>query len=111
MTDNDAAVNAGNKCLGLGSKTPAYMSPVQPGGLLPLISIPMLPPAQAPYPVLDEADVAEPPLPDVQKAKASPPSDASTAQAPSQFKSGQPKLPAGIFLMGLAILLATLFLL
>ncbi|KAI6690610.1 hypothetical protein NL676_027438 [Syzygium grande] len=43
-----------NKCLGLGSKTPAYMSPVQPGGLMQVIPIPVLPPAQAPYPVLNE---------------------------------------------------------
>lgn len=100
-----------NKCLGLGSKTPAYMSPVQAGSLMQVIPIPALPPAQAPYPVLDESDVAEPPLPAIQKALAPTPTGGSTAGAPSQVKSGQPKLPAGIFLLSLVMLLATLFLL
>ncbi|KAF8017432.1 hypothetical protein BT93_H2568 [Corymbia citriodora subsp. variegata] len=100
-----------NKCLGLGSKTPVYMSPVQPGSLMQVIPPPALPPAQAPYPVLTVADVVEPPLPVVQEATAPPPTGGSTATVPSQQKSGQPKLPAGIFLSSLALLLPTLFLL
>ncbi|XP_048129891.1 glycerophosphodiester phosphodiesterase GDPDL3 [Rhodamnia argentea] len=100
-----------NKCLALGSKIPAYMSPVQAGSLLEVIPRPVLPPAQAPYPVLTESDVAEPPLPAVQKALAPTATDGSTAEAPSQGKSGQPKLPAGILLSSVVMLLVTLFLL
>lgn len=100
-----------NKCLGLGSKTPAYMSPVQAGSLMQVIPPPVFPPAQAPYPVLTESDVVEPPLPAMQKASSPTATNGSTAEAPSQGKSGQPKLPAGVFLLTLVMLLATLFLL
>ncbi|KAK6947015.1 Glycerophosphodiester phosphodiesterase domain, partial [Dillenia turbinata] len=58
-----------NKCLGLGKNTPAYMSPVAPGNLTQVISPQYLPPAKAPFPVLTEADVDEPPLPAVATVK------------------------------------------
>ncbi|KAL3736394.1 hypothetical protein ACJRO7_025363 [Eucalyptus globulus] len=98
-----------NKCLG--SAAPPYMSPVQPGSLMQVITTPMLPPAQAPYPVLIESDVDEPPLPAVKTALAPASIAGSTAPVPTQPKSGQPKLPASIFLSSLVMLLPTLFLL
>ncbi|KAI8007006.1 Glycerophosphodiester phosphodiesterase GDPDL3 [Camellia lanceoleosa] len=52
-----------NRCLGLGSKTPNYMSPVQPGILIQLMIPQDIQPAEAPNPVLTVADVVEPPLP------------------------------------------------
>ncbi|KAI3971817.1 hypothetical protein MKW92_046725 [Papaver armeniacum] len=46
---------------------PPYMRAAPPGGLLPLITTQDLPPAEAPNPVLTDADVSEPPLPPVSK--------------------------------------------
>lgn len=91
-----------NKCLGLGTKTPQYASPVQPGGLLQLITPAFLPPAQAPNPVLTEDDVAEPPLPDVVVK----PNDNGTA--PSSPPNGQPRLSSHTVAPLLALLIATL---
>lgn len=51
-----------NSCLNLKDDAPLYMSPVQVGGLLSAVP-PTAVPALSPYPVLDPADVVEPPLP------------------------------------------------
>ncbi|KAF4384473.1 hypothetical protein G4B88_007110 [Cannabis sativa] len=51
-----------NRCLGLGDNTPPYMSPVEPGSLMELITPPYMPPAESPDPVLVSGDVVEPPL-------------------------------------------------
>ncbi|XP_047336964.1 glycerophosphodiester phosphodiesterase GDPDL3-like [Impatiens glandulifera] len=99
-----------NKCLGLGSKTPNYMSPVQPGSLLQLITPDLMPPAEAPYGILDEADVAEPPLPPVTtKPTTSGTNNGSTtaAAAPGhQPNRGQPKAVGCVFISSMALLLA-----
>ncbi|XP_051128603.1 glycerophosphodiester phosphodiesterase GDPDL4-like [Andrographis paniculata] len=55
-----------NRCLGYKTK-PNYMTPVQPGGLLPFITKSSMPPAEAPEPVWTESDLAEAPLPPVRK--------------------------------------------
>ncbi|KAI5604975.1 hypothetical protein BDE02_01G321100 [Populus trichocarpa] len=51
-----------NRCLGY-NVLPLYMSPAQPGGLMPLIPPFALPPAEPPNPVLTAPDVEEGPLP------------------------------------------------
>ncbi|KAF4359304.1 glycerophosphodiester phosphodiesterase GDPDL4 [Cannabis sativa] len=97
-----------NRCLALGDNTPAYMSPVQPGALLQLISPPFMPPSEAPSPVLTLEDVSEPPLPPVSPTgSASNPN--STAPAPAS-RNAQPKIAAGSILLSLAMLLSALFL-
>lgn len=69
---------------------PLYMQPVQPGGLLGLIQPTSLPPAEAPYPVLNDSDVNEPPLPSVEAIA---PTPSNTAMgAPSPASNRQPKL-------------------
>uniref|UniRef100_A0A5B6Z4K6 glycerophosphodiester phosphodiesterase n=1 Tax=Davidia involucrata TaxID=16924 RepID=A0A5B6Z4K6_DAVIN len=99
-----------NRCLGLGNKTPAYMKAVPPGGLFPLIAPQSLPPAEAPNPVLTEADVAEPPLPSAVENVPTPDTGGGSTAAPPTPPNGQPKVVACIFLSNLAILLATLML-
>ncbi|XP_062077296.1 glycerophosphodiester phosphodiesterase GDPDL3-like [Humulus lupulus] len=96
-----------NKCLGLGDKTPAYMSPVAPGSLIQLITSPYMPPSEAPNPVLTLDDVSEPPLPPVSPTSSiSAPN--STARAPSP--NAQPKIAAGSLLLSLALLLSAILL-
>lgn len=97
-----------NRCL-LGNNTPPYMSAVEPGSLMQLITAPYLPPAEAPNPILTAADVSEPPLPPV--APASPPArtNSSSAAGPSQ-PNAQPKIAACYLLLNLAMLLAALVL-
>ncbi|KAL6315143.1 hypothetical protein AAG906_035351 [Vitis piasezkii] len=56
-----------NRCLKY-KNAPSYMSPVQPGSLMQVITSDDMPPALAPYPVLTESDVAEPPLQEVAPA-------------------------------------------
>jgi glycerophosphoryl diester phosphodiesterase len=53
-----------NRCLGR-EEVPPYMLPVNPGGVLTLISTSSLPPAQDPNPIFTHDDVTEPPLPPV----------------------------------------------
>ncbi|GMY31097.1 glycerophosphodiester phosphodiesterase GDPDL3-like [Fagus crenata] len=57
-----------NSCLGFGNSTPAYMTAVQPGSLIPFITSEYLPLAEAPYRDLNKSDVVEPPLPPVTRA-------------------------------------------
>ncbi|CAK9149087.1 unnamed protein product [Ilex paraguariensis] len=100
-----------NRCLGLGNSTPPYMAPTDPGFIMQLIPTPFLPPAEAPNPILTEADVVEPPLPPV-GVKAPPPSTGGRTPAilPPP-PNGQPKVVAKTFLSTLAFLLATFLLL
>ncbi|KAJ0045487.1 hypothetical protein Pint_03999 [Pistacia integerrima] len=97
-----------NICLNMGNSTPIYMSPVEPGSLIALVTDPYLPPAEAPNPLLTEADVIEPPLPPVTDKQAPSPGGGGTAAAPTQ-PNGQPKIAAGIF-SSLVTLLASLLL-
>ncbi|XP_031375574.1 glycerophosphodiester phosphodiesterase GDPDL3-like [Punica granatum] len=105
-----AATYKRNKCLGLGAKTPAYMTPVGPGSLVELIPPSDLPPAQPPSPVLTDSDVNEPPLPAVVAKAPSPTPGANIPTAPTPRGNGQPKLSAPIFLSVLPVLVASLFL-
>ncbi|KAF4381220.1 hypothetical protein CsatB_014757 [Cannabis sativa] len=94
-----------NRCLGL-KETPAYMSPVEPGSLMELITAPYMPPSEAPNPVLTLDDVSEPPLPPVSPTSSiSAPN--STAAAPVS-RNAQPKIAPGSYLLSLAMLLSAL---
>ncbi|KAL5737515.1 hypothetical protein ACOSP7_030276 [Xanthoceras sorbifolium] len=98
-----------NRCLNQGkSETPPYMSPVQPGSLMQLITTEYLPPAEAPKPILTESDVVEPPLPSVIKNIPSSPGGGSSA-GPTPA-NGQPRLAGCIFMSSLAMLLAAFLL-
>ncbi|KAL6975232.1 glycerophosphodiester phosphodiesterase [Sarracenia purpurea var. burkii] len=97
-----------NRCLGLGNSTPSYMSAVQPGSLMQLISPQDLPPAEAPNPILTETDVVEPPLPAVVAPGPTSGSGNRTTAASPTTPNGQPNLIAFIFLSYLAVLVATL---
>ena len=96
---------AGNKCLSLGDKMPPYMLSVPPGGLLQAITKAYLPPAGAPLPPLEAAEVVEPPLPSVPPAA---PSSIPTAAQPP--KNAQAKVTVSFFLSALAVLVASLLL-
>ncbi|XP_039026949.1 glycerophosphodiester phosphodiesterase GDPDL3-like isoform X2 [Hibiscus syriacus] len=93
-----------NRCLDRGNKTPGYMTPVQPGGLLQLVTPEYLPPADAPNPYLTEADVVEPPLSPV-AAKTPTSTQSGTASAP-RSPNGQPKVAASVIIPLMAVLLA-----
>ncbi|KAE9458305.1 hypothetical protein C3L33_09785, partial [Rhododendron williamsianum] len=95
-----------NKCyLGLSEgKIPQFMLPVDSKGLWSILDPQDQPPAQAPKPVLTNADVVEPPLPPV-VSKAAPPSDTGN---PTPKQNGQPKVVAFNFPSYLAVLIATL---
>ncbi|XVE50758.1 hypothetical protein DITRI_Ditri01bG0189000 [Diplodiscus trichospermus] len=97
-----------NRCLNRGKRTPAYMSPVQPGSLLQLVTSAYLPPAEAPNPYLTEADVAESPLPPV-AAKPPTSTPSGTAASPTS-PNGQPKVAASVIVTLIAVLLAILVL-
>lgn len=94
-----------NPCLGLpANERPPYMTSFQPGALFSLMSS-SIPPAEAPYPVLTEEDVAESPLPPVRPTDTG---NGSGSGAPTTPPSGQPRAVAGVLLSYLTILLATL---
>ncbi|CAH8317786.1 unnamed protein product [Eruca vesicaria subsp. sativa] len=97
-----------NKCLA-SKETLSYMAPVQPGGLLEVVSPAALPPAQAPNPVFTDADVTEPPLPPVtaKTPTSTPGTPSTTAPAPS----GQTRLTLSLLLSVFAMVLASLLLL
>ncbi|KAF8369281.1 hypothetical protein HHK36_032709 [Tetracentron sinense] len=97
-----------NRCLKLGDNIPSYMNPVQPGGLMQVITPQYLPPAEAPYPVLTEDDVAEAPLPPI--SKTSPNSNTGGSVAAPTSPSQQPRITACVFLSTLTTLLAFLLL-
>ncbi|KAK1440227.1 hypothetical protein QVD17_06052 [Tagetes erecta] len=78
-----------NRCLGLPEdETPIYMSPVPPGLLFRFMRPQAIPPAQAPSPVLKDADVAQGPIPS--STKPSTPSGNGTTMPPRASPSGQP---------------------
>ncbi|KAI8552949.1 hypothetical protein RHMOL_Rhmol06G0307600 [Rhododendron molle] len=101
-----------NKCyLGLSEdEIPQFMLPVYSKGLWSTMDPQDRPPAEAPKPVLTDADVVEPPLPQV-VSKAAPPSDTGSGfipSAPAPKLNGQPKVVAFNFPSYLAVLIATL---
>lgn len=94
----------GNRCLGY-KNVPIYMSPVQPGSLLAIMSKQDLPPAEAPNPILTDDSVIEPPLPPVTARP--PPTNTSGSTAPGPVApNGQATLVAGSILSGMALLVA-----
>ncbi|KAM4092278.1 hypothetical protein ACB094_06G026700 [Castanea mollissima] len=94
----------------LGKNPPSYMTPVQAGSLMQVITPGYLPPAEAPYPVLTVSDVDESPLPPVSATPpSSSPGGSNTTIAPSP-RSGQSKIASCFFLPYLAMLLSALFL-
>ncbi|KAI4366178.1 hypothetical protein MLD38_022092 [Melastoma candidum] len=103
-----AAAYKRNKCLSLGRKIPNYMTPVLPGSLMQLISTPMLPPAEAPYPVLTEADITEPPLPPISARPPTLSPPGSSMPPPPNGKNGQSRVAARTVLSCMAGFLAIL---
>ncbi|KAL3508420.1 hypothetical protein ACH5RR_027821 [Cinchona calisaya] len=96
-----------NRCLGY-KTVPPYMFPVQPGGLLGVMAPSLLPPAEAPHPVLTEKNVTEPPLPPVVERQPNTGTvNGATAPGPNP-PNGQSKIVAKTFLISLAIMFATL---
>ncbi|KAI3820481.1 hypothetical protein L1987_08029 [Smallanthus sonchifolius] len=93
-----AARYRSNPCLGLPpDQTPPYMEPAAAGQLLRLITPQMMPPAEAPNPILTDADVDDAPIPP--PTKKSPPSAAGNSTSPN----GQPpKAAASVLLSSLA---------
>ncbi|CAM8997264.1 unnamed protein product [Rhodiola kirilowii] len=99
-----AAAYKRNKCLGM-KTTPKYMLPVKPGALLELIPIRSQPPAEAPYPILEDSDVNEPPLPSIEIVPM-PSNKTIDASSPN----GQPKLSSLPMLSTMLFLLASVLL-
>ncbi|KAL1213107.1 Glycerophosphodiester phosphodiesterase GDPDL1 [Cardamine amara subsp. amara] len=84
-----------NHCL-VRNETPLYMSPVQPGGLLPFVNSQPIAPAEAPSMVFTDDDVTEPPLPPV--IAKSPTSTPVTPSTNAQAPSGQTRLTLSFLL-------------
>ncbi|XP_058209664.1 glycerophosphodiester phosphodiesterase GDPDL3-like [Rhododendron vialii] len=96
-----------NRCLGLGSKTPSYMSPVQPDGLYQVIPPTELPPAEAPNPLLTESEVVEAPLPPV-AILAPPPGNSGNQATPPTKSNAQLEVVSSVVPSFLAFLIAAL---
>ncbi|KAJ0898978.1 putative glycerophosphodiester phosphodiesterase [Helianthus annuus] len=93
-----------NRCSGLPSdQIPPYMEPSKPGQLLDFMTPQLMPPAEAPNPILTDADVADAPIPPATK-KAPPPSGNSTSP------SGQPPKATARVLLSSLITVAVIFL-
>ncbi|KAK8919089.1 putative glycerophosphoryl diester phosphodiesterase 2 [Platanthera zijinensis] len=80
-----------NSCRNLGTNLPGYMQPVQVGGLKQLIIAQAQPPALPPMPLLEDNDVAEPPLPPV-----SPLNPSTPAPPPNQGNVTPTAQPSGV---------------
>ncbi|GMH18991.1 hypothetical protein Nepgr_020832 [Nepenthes gracilis] len=74
-------------CAEINAKVELPFSPIQPGGLIQLAVTEMLPPAEAPAPDLEVADVVDPPLPEVIKDNSTVPADAPNGQKSSSHTS------------------------
>ena len=89
----------GNKCLSLpNDQVPNYALPAEPGRLFGSMTPELMPPAAAPSPVLNDSDLASPPIPPaVKRQHPSPPSgDESTASPPDSTSSQQPRIVVNI---------------
>lgn len=85
------------------------MIPVQPAGLLTIVSPTSLPPAEAPNPVFTDADVTEPPLPPViARAPTTSPGPLSAGEKPP---NGQTRVALSLLLSAFATIIASLLLL
>ncbi|KAI4340031.1 hypothetical protein MLD38_024907 [Melastoma candidum] len=88
------------------------MAPVPPAGLVSLITAtPMLPPAEAPHPVLTDDNVSKPPLPPVSTRPQAPSSPSASSPPPANSKNGQTRVAAQLLLSSAVSFLATLLLL
>ncbi|KAL4554709.1 hypothetical protein LXL04_037311 [Taraxacum kok-saghyz] len=84
-----AAKYTRNRCLGLAANdTPPYMSPASTGQLFSIMTPQFIPPAEAPSPILTDADVAEGPIPPARIP--SPPSGGGSTGPPTASPSGGP---------------------
>ncbi|WOK98134.1 glycerophosphodiester phosphodiesterase GDPDL3-like [Canna indica] len=79
-----AATYKRNSCLKLGDQAPAFMSPVQVGGLMQIMDPLAKPPTLAPMPSLLANDVVEPPLPPASLKPSTGESAVPPASQPSQ---------------------------
>lgn len=100
-------VIAGNPCLNMGKQKPTSMYPVQPGLLLPLMTVPNLPPTQAPLPLLTDSDVEEPPLPAVSTNSPSNNTGGNSMSPTSPRQNGQPRNTGACIMMSLTMLLGS----
>ncbi|EOA12945.1 hypothetical protein CARUB_v10025925mg [Capsella rubella] len=96
-----------NSCLNR-KDLPPYMTPVQPAGLLTIVSPTSLPPAEAPNPVFTDADVTEPPLPPVTaRAPTTTPGPQTTD---GKSPNGQTRVAVSLLLAAFATVIASLLL-
>ncbi|WOK92005.1 hypothetical protein Cni_G00696 [Canna indica] len=98
-----------NSCRRMGKNAPGYMSPVQGGGLLQLVSPQSMPPALAPMPVLRDSDVVEPPLPPVAPKMALSPGSVDSALPPSPPSSALQLVASLTMALAMACASAILF--
>lgn len=90
----------------MGKQKPGFMKPVQPGGLLQLMTVETMPPAQAPLPLLKDSDVEEPPLPAAVSVSSPRPSEGGKASPTTSFSPRvQPHKAAACIITYLAMLL------
>lgn len=93
-----------NSCLKLHGRQPNYMRPVAGGQLLGVLAA--IPPALAPMPVLDAADIIEPPLPAVSSRPLN--TDSAAAQPPTPSRASRRILASSFqilaMLLGIALL-------
>ncbi|ESQ42906.1 hypothetical protein EUTSA_v10012748mg [Eutrema salsugineum] len=97
-----------NRCL-TRKDPPTYMIPVLPAGLLSIVSPTSLPPAEAPNPVITEADVTEPPLPPV--TARSPTTSPGPLSTDEKSPNGQTRVALSLLLSAFATVLVSLLLL
>ncbi|RWR76309.1 Glycerophosphoryl diester phosphodiesterase [Cinnamomum micranthum f. kanehirae] len=99
-----------NPCLNMGKQKPSFMDPVQPGGLLQLMTLANLPPTQAPLPILTDSDVEEPPLPAVSTNSPSNNTGGNSMSPTSPRGNGQPRNTGACIVMSLMMLLGSFLL-
>ncbi|KAK3032359.1 hypothetical protein RJ639_035410, partial [Escallonia herrerae] len=110
ITDHPASANAymRSPCSNPDAKLPFSISPVAPGALLGLVDPEAMPPALPPSPVLEEADLVDPPLPataNISSSNAPSNSTPSPATAPSPKSSSSVNNVASACLSILAAML------
>lgn len=102
----ELCINTGNACLKMGKQKPDFTKPVEPRGLLQVMTAETLLPVQAPLPILKDSDADEPPLPAVSVSSPRPSAGGGNAPAPtSSTPSGQPRNAAASMITCLVMLL------
>uniref|UniRef100_A0A5B6Z2P3 glycerophosphodiester phosphodiesterase n=1 Tax=Davidia involucrata TaxID=16924 RepID=A0A5B6Z2P3_DAVIN len=107
VTDYPATARAylRSPCSNLNAKLAYSILPIEPGSLLSLAPSDLQPPAAAPAPALNVADIVDPPLPVVSNVSGSIPPAAAPAQNP---RSSSPRNVANVALFLVAIMLLCL---